>query len=313
MNVSIVMTTYNGIEYIEAQLESIRFQTYAVEEVLIFDDCSTDNTFEFIQGYIQAHNLKYWHLYRNKMNLGFNENFREALFVSKGDIVFLCDQDDIWLDNKVKELVGLFENNEEAMVIASDFVLIDNQGNRIDNQYSRSHYGMMEMQTEKNALSRVDFYNLLKRNFAQGCTMAVKKAIIIRLKEDGYHKLEHDWSLSLLASMDNGCYFFNKPLIEYRIHGNNTIGLHDEKSKQDRMSRIHSIQNEMNRIEFILQYLKATDMRYIKLCKDKRVCELRIQYIKKKQVFHLIGVAIKNLTKSNIRAILGDIAVIVKK
>ena len=94
--ISLVMTTYNGLKYISEQLESIKNQTVLPDEVLIYDDRSTDGTYEYVQEYIKTNKLDKWNVVRNKENKGYSLNFSDAMKESHGDIVFLCDQDDIW-------------------------------------------------------------------------------------------------------------------------------------------------------------------------------------------------------------------------
>ena len=89
MKLSIVMTTYNGIRYIEEQLESIVNQERKADEVLIFDDGSNDGTPEFIEKYIIKNNLNNtWKVIVNEENKGWRRNFVEGIWSSTGDLVF---------------------------------------------------------------------------------------------------------------------------------------------------------------------------------------------------------------------------------
>lgn len=86
------MATFNGENYIIPQLESLRNQTRGLDEVLICDDVSTDNTVGLIQSYIQDNNLKNWQLIVNKKNKGWRDNFIDLLNQSTADIIFTCDR-----------------------------------------------------------------------------------------------------------------------------------------------------------------------------------------------------------------------------
>ena len=92
------MTTYNGQKFIREQIESILCQSMHVDEIVICDDCSTDNTVEILKEYPVR-------LFVNKTNLGFKRNFKQAMEFCKGDYIFLCDQDDIWENDKVEKLI----------------------------------------------------------------------------------------------------------------------------------------------------------------------------------------------------------------
>ena len=79
MRISIAMTTYNGADYLLEQLESLRTQSLMADEVIIVDDCSTDNTVELLNMYIQKYHLDHWILIKNSSNIGWRKNFRKAL------------------------------------------------------------------------------------------------------------------------------------------------------------------------------------------------------------------------------------------
>lgn len=107
--VSVVLCTYNGEKYIREQIDSILYQTYPIHEIIIQDDCSTDNTFSILNEY----QLKYSiiHVYRNPMNKGVNPNFFNAISKATGDYIAISDQDDIWENYKLELQIQSIENN----------------------------------------------------------------------------------------------------------------------------------------------------------------------------------------------------------
>ena len=122
MKTSVVLSAYNGEKFILEQLESIRIQTVPVDEVIILDDCSTDNTAKICQDFIFRHNLSHWHIEVNTQNKGFVQNFYAGFQKATGEIIFICDQDDIWQPNKVERTKYFFKNHLDAMSICSAFV-----------------------------------------------------------------------------------------------------------------------------------------------------------------------------------------------
>src|SRR5688572_3666270 len=94
--VSVCMATKNGGEYLEEQINSILVQLNPEDELIISDDCSTDNTIAIVQSY-KDHRIK---LFQNKIPKGISKNFETSLQLSKGDYIFLADQDDVWLPRK---------------------------------------------------------------------------------------------------------------------------------------------------------------------------------------------------------------------
>ena len=117
MKTSVVMSTYNGEEYIIEQLDSLRNQSRPADEVLIADDCSTDNTVDIVRNYIKKNNLTTWKLVVNKQNKGWRRNFMEAMWSTSGDLVFPCDQDDIWRLDKIEIMTKLMGDNSQIQLL----------------------------------------------------------------------------------------------------------------------------------------------------------------------------------------------------
>ena len=114
MKTSVAIATYNGEKYIIEQLESILYQTQAVDEVIICDDCSQDRTVHIIRDFIVQHELNCtWKLFVNDQNLGYCENFKKAIYLCTGDIVFFCDQDDIWVKNRVEVMAAAIHDKPD--------------------------------------------------------------------------------------------------------------------------------------------------------------------------------------------------------
>jgi glycosyltransferase involved in cell wall biosynthesis len=105
-SVSVVMCTYNGERYLREQLDSIISQTYPVSEIIVQDDCSTDETLVILSEYDP-----YIKLFKNKENKGYNENFRSALYKASGDLIAISDQDDLWAKDKIEKLVTNIGDN----------------------------------------------------------------------------------------------------------------------------------------------------------------------------------------------------------
>jgi glycosyltransferase involved in cell wall biosynthesis len=208
--VSIALCTYNGEKYILEQLDSILNQTYKPIEIIIVDDCSSDNTVQIIQEYQQKYSLI--KLYCNSFNLGIVKSFNRALSLCGGDYVALSDQDDIWFPNKIEELINNIGDN---LLIHSDSILIDNSMNII----SPSHF-----LSAKKFKDKSHFIDYLISNNVTGCTVMVSKQLLtlaLPIPENFYI---HDHYLALIASFYGKLKFLDKPLLYYRQHSQNTIG-----------------------------------------------------------------------------------------
>ena len=133
MTTTVVLTTYNGMKYIEPLLDSLRLQTQRIDEVLIFDDGSTDKTIEFIQNYIKRYELNGWSATVNKVNKGWKKNFKDAILSATSDLIFPCDQDDIWEYDKIKKMCRIFEENFDVMLLSSIYKpLYEEDGHKVD-------------------------------------------------------------------------------------------------------------------------------------------------------------------------------------
>ncbi len=233
--ISVAVTSYNGEKYIEEQLKSIVNQTVCVDEIIVIDDKSQDATVEVIKNFIKSCDKRIKiSLYENEENLGYTLNFYKAIKQTKGDFIFLADQDDVWVDNKVEIMLQQMKVLD-AKVICSNFDVIDEKGNQSD-----AHFYVSEF--IKNANERImpiSLARLMYGNVSQGCTYCFTKDIReIYLKID-YKDIIHDYQILMIGAAIKKAYFLNEKLVHYRIHNNNAIGLGGDKTSKDVSLKIH--------------------------------------------------------------------------
>jgi len=123
-SVSVAMATYNGRVYLPEQLASLVAQKRRPDELVVCDDGSTDGTAELLEDFARAAPFRV-RIHRNERNLGVLRNFEKALSLCEGEIVFLSDQDDVWLPEKIDEVVRLFEARSGALAIVNDKLITD--------------------------------------------------------------------------------------------------------------------------------------------------------------------------------------------
>lgn len=131
MKISVALCTYNGSSYIEKQLNSILDQQdFKVNEIVICDDNSTDETLEILNDF-KAKHPSVFSIHVNEYNVGSTKNFEKAISLCSGDYIFLADQDDIWKEDKIKKTLAVFDKNPSAEGVFSNADLIDQEDNLI--------------------------------------------------------------------------------------------------------------------------------------------------------------------------------------
>lgn len=214
MKVDILMAAYNGEKYIAEQIESIINQSYEGWTLNIRDDASTDNTRVIVRQYVRKYPDKI-RLFTNMENSGSpKSNFFELIKNSDADVIFTCDQDDIWEKDKIEITLKKFENTDKPLLVHSDLTVIDDE--------NRVIYPSMIKAQHINP-SRSLLNQLLVQNIVTGCTMAFNRALADILVEPELLPV-HDWWIAAVASVFGSIKFIDKPTIKYRKHGNNACG-----------------------------------------------------------------------------------------
>lgn len=211
--ISLVMTTYNGLKYISEQLDSIRTQTLLPDEVLIYDDRSTDGTYEYVQEYIDRYNLHTWKVYRNKENKGYSLNFSNAIDAAKGELIFLCDQDDIWHSDKIEKMSKIMEENSQIELLASN----------VHPFYMGEHPQRVHYQKYKGDLIRIRRLGEWIKPARPGCTMCFRRTLMKNYQSLWFREYPHDCLLWGLAVLQGKAYIYNRETIEFRRHDSNSI------------------------------------------------------------------------------------------
>lgn len=233
LKISIAMTTYNGARFLREQLDSLKNQIRAADEVVICDDNSTDDTVLLIRNYIEKNNLSNWKIFENEENIGFSANFCKALSKTTGDVVFLCDQDDVWSEDKLECMTNLFATHPRVLGINTSFEIIGSGGEVTDAYGARGNrnYGLVTQRLRR-PLERIYLKTVMRKNISPGCTTAFRRELIDCYVQNTESVSPHDYELNLMAAAKKGLYFYNVPLIQYRIHESNTIGFKKiEKSR----------------------------------------------------------------------------------
>lgn len=206
MRISVCMAVYNGAAYLQPQLQSILAQLRPGDEVVVVDDASQDNSVELLSDFPDPR----VRLFRNEHNLGVLASFEKAMGLAQGDILFLSDQDDLWLPGKVDKIIEVFSLNPEITLVASDAQVIDASGRLVADSFfaQRGHFAAGIL------------HNLLKNKYL-GCTLAFRRSMLDHFLPIPKDVPMHDMWFGLINDMYGKTHYIDQPLIAYRRHGNN--------------------------------------------------------------------------------------------
>jgi glycosyltransferase involved in cell wall biosynthesis len=234
--ISIVMATYNGEKYLREQVDSLLAQGYPSLEFIFVDDASTDGTLAILQEYALLDSRI--HLFVNPLNKGLLATFERGIRESKGDLIALSDQDDVWMSEKISLLATAI--GEHSMIYA-DSALTNSEG-QVTGKFS-----------DRNHLS--DYPSALNYVFgtkAMGHAMLFKREITdIALPFPGY--VGHDYILGFAAAALNGVAYFPATLVNYRQHSSNTVGADLSKGKKNYTTREERNDRIVKRLTLLAQ------------------------------------------------------------
>ena len=312
--ISVSITTYNGSKYIIKQLYSIYNQTKKVDEVIICDDCSNDDTVVLIKKFINDNNLSNWRLIINDTRKGFVRNFWDCISLTNGDIVFLSDQDDIWYEKKVETMTRILADCSQIKVLFADMTYIDSNDNRI---IYNNHHGSGIISILKHCvvgnIYKINFREFIKTGGYQGASVAFKKEVFNNIKNYNVdNKFAHDVIINFYASLINGFYVTKTKLTKYRLHDKNTLGIPIYK-KRNRLEVLSESINICEELKDLSEYLKRHrlivnfDIVYQYIDQLIDVYKKRIYNIKNKKLFNQIMLLSKLYFFPNFKTYLGDI------
>lgn len=253
--ISIAMATYNGARFLKEQLDSLRLQTRPADEVIICDDCSTDDTAALVRGYIEEYGLaeKGWSFSVNESNKGWIRNFLDTLAKTRGDIIFFSDQDDIWLSDKIEAMTAVMEAKEQVLLLKGERIIIGADGEEL---YPENR-PLVYIQT---IIEKIPMNKRWTFTLCAGCMIALRREVAVwmldiseRLYDSKAVLRAHDWQAASIAVLLDGAYEIKRPVIYYRIHGNNATAVL-EKGKGMLSQRIVGIETDIVWAEAVLSY-----------------------------------------------------------
>ncbi len=234
--VQVLLSTYNGEKYLREQLESVINQKKVKTKLLVRDDGSSDNTNDILDSVDEIEVIR-------GSNIGAGESFFELIRLAGNyEYYALCDQDDIWDEDKIFSAISMLKEYDNVPALySSNTRLIDSNCKEIGIE---------------NKNPNTSFGSAIVKNYATGCTVVFNKKLMNEVKGKKPQKVTcHDWWLNLVCLSIGGVSIFdNSAHISYRQHGNNVEGS-DRSYIKKTIKRFHKFKNPVHRRSIIAENL----------------------------------------------------------
>jgi len=219
---SVAMATCEGERFIDAQLASIAAQTRPPDELVVVDDDSHDGTLARLEAFAEGAGFPV-RIERNSPRLGTTANFARCISLCRGDVILLCDQDDVWEPDKIARLAGVLEARPEIGLVFSNGQVVDDDLVPLGYDLWQSLF-FDERDRERVRTGEAPAV-FARRVVAAGTTLAFRARFNALLFPFPDLPSVHDAWLAFLIASVSGCELVDAPLIRYRLHGANQIGL----------------------------------------------------------------------------------------
>lgn len=266
MKITILLSSYNGEKYLKEQLDSLFAQTYKNFQIIVRDDGSTDKTKYILNEYEKNYPNKVQIIEDSIGNLGSSKSFMKLLeYSSDCEYVMFCDQDDVWLPekiemsiNKIKEL-EVESNKNIPLLVFTDLTVVDEKLNIINKSYW-NYQKLIPSITN-------DWKKLLSQNVITGCTIIMNKKAKEVCLPFTLEMMIHDQWIGVNVSKYGKIGYLNEQTILYRQHGNNVEGAHNYGIKY--------VLNKLMKLQNNFAYFKAASNHF----KDITIFKLTVNKI----------------------------------
>lgn len=216
------MCTCNGSRFVADQLETIAAQTRPPCELIVCDDDSTDATIQIVESFAKRAPFPV-RLARNGRRLGSTKNFEKAICLCRGDLIALCDQDDLWGTTKLQSMAQILENEPELGGIFSDASLVDERTQPLRGslwRQSRFHTGLQAAINDRQSAP----LQLMEKNYVTGAALMFRSRFVPHLVPIAPEWVHDAW-IALLLAAEAGLRALPEPLMSYRLHDEQQIGI----------------------------------------------------------------------------------------
>ncbi len=264
--VSICLCTYNGEKYISSLLESVIMQTIMPDEIIIMDDCSTDNTLEIIYNYAKLYPQLSWYINKQTQNVGWKVNFYKAINLARGDLIFLCDQDDIWVKNKIEIMINIIDSNGISLLACNVKPFYEDVNAKRISIKCKDDFSLEKVESD---------YQFMQCQ-RPGCSFCFKKALVDSFNSTWQPSFAHDHLLWMLAYIKDELYIINFIGVLFRRHSSNATATKSPFSPLSKTRKEYNYLYLMNNIQYLNKIKEFFDENDISL--DKKNILLRNEY-----------------------------------
>jgi glycosyltransferase involved in cell wall biosynthesis len=251
---------FNGERFVAEQLTSILRQRRRPDEIVIFDDRSQDQTVAIARATLASDKRSppiSTSIHVNPENVGVSENFARAAQTTTGDIIFLCDQDDVWDEDKVERIAAEFERDPTLFLVHTDARLIDDEGATLGIKL----FDALELRKSEKKLIKAGnaFAVLVRRNVVTGATCAFRRTLLEHALPFPREWIHDEW-LAIVAAAVGRVMCMPESLTDYRQHASNQIGMR-KRSMREKVSHMFSkrgdfYRNQVIRADLLIEHLQ---------------------------------------------------------
>ena len=251
--IAILMATYNGEHFLQEQIESILDQSYTDWSLFIHDDGSSDGTNAIIDDYVVRYPEKIFRVLGASCGCA-RDNFFFLMREVEADFYMFCDQDDVWMPEKVRKTYISMQDID----CGSNPALVFTELSVVDENRSMIAESMSDYQNLN--CRDLSLNRLLIQNAVTGCTMMVNRALRdMMLKYNHIENIKmHDWWAGIIAAAFGEILFIDEPTIWYRQHEDNSVGAQNDNSLNYQLDRVKN--KESMRYSLELTRLQAREL-----------------------------------------------------
>lgn len=264
------MTTYNGGEFLREQLDSMLEQSRPVNELVVCDDGSVDNTIEILKEFTARAPFSV-NVLINEHKLGSTKNFEKAISLCSGDIIVLCDQDDVWLPNKIAVFEKMFEIKPDCGMVFTDGMVVDENNIPLYRLWKSIGFDKKRQRMFMGGNALLLF---IGGNVVTGATAAIRKTFFEEAIPFPPYFVHDHW-LATIAVLKRKLVFNTDLTIHYRKHSSQQLGTPEDESWSERFNNVFNFEKSISSMRLMQNEL---DRRFHLTERDKKIFRAKINF-----------------------------------